>query len=206
VTAAGPRPLRIALTGGIATGKSHCAARFTALGVPLIDADQLARDVVQPGSPALAAIGALFGPHVIDVSGALDRQAIARVVFADAEARRDLEAIIHPHVYAAIERWFDGLSAPFGIADIPLLFETNRAADFDAVVVAACPSEQQLNRLRQRGLSDTDARHRLASQLPIEDKVSRADFVIDTSGSIEQTDEQVVEVWERLRARTRQEK
>jgi len=189
------------MTGGIATGKSHCQSRFAALGAPVIDADQLARDVVQPGSPLLSAISAVFGAQVIDAAGRLDRQAVARIVFSDAVARRDLEAIIHPQVYAAITRWFAGLSAPLGIADIPLLFETNRAADFDAIIVVACPPQMQVDRLRQRGLSDAEAHQRLASQLPIEDKVARADFVIDTSRSIEETDRQVVDVWERLRSR-----
>jgi dephospho-CoA kinase len=189
------------MTGGIATGKSHCLARFAALGAPVIDADQLARDVVQPGSPLLSAISALFGAQVIDAAGRLDRQAVAKIVFADAVARRDLEAVIHPQVYAAIERWFADLTAPFGIADIPLLFETNRSADFDAVIVVACSPALQVERLRQRGLSEAEARQRLASQLPIDDKVARADFVIDTASSVEETNRQVVEVWERLRAR-----
>jgi len=196
-----PAPLRIALTGGIASGKSHCLARFAALGSPVIDADQVAREIVTPGAPAVAAIAARFGTRMVDASGALDRAALARIVFADNEARRDLEAILHPLIYEAIARWFDGLSEPFGIADIPLLFETNRAADFDRVIVAVCRRDQQLTRLRARGLSDAEARQRLASQLPIEDKPARADFVIDTSGSIEETDRQVLAVWERLRAK-----
>lgn len=167
----------------------------------VIDADVVAREVVAPGTPGLAAVTARFGPAVLDASGALDRQALATTVFADDAARRDLEAIVHPEVYASIENWFAGLSAPIGIADIPLLFETKHQADFDAVVVVACTRDEQRARLRLRGLSDDEARQRLESQLPIEDKVRRADFVIDTSGSAADTDRQVTEVWEKLKLR-----
>lgn len=193
-------PLRVALTGGIATGKSHCLARFAALGAAVIDADQLARVVVQPGTPGLAAVIARFGPSIARADGSLDRDALGRLVFADAAARLDLEAIIHPAVYQAIEAWFEGRlpESSLAIADIPLLFETRHEGDFDHVIVAACTPAQQLERLRARGLSDADARQRLASQLPIEEKARRADHVIDTSGSIADTDRQVIEVWEAL--------
>ena len=192
-------PLRVALTGGIASGKSYCLGRLAALGVPVIDADQIARDVVRPGSAALAAITARFGPGILEASGALDRGALAAVVFADPSARQDLEAIVHPDVYAAIEAWFARLSAPVAIADIPLLFETEQEGQFDAVIVAACPPDQQLERLRARGHSETEARQRLASQLSVDSKSRRADYVINTSGTFEETDRQVLEVWERLR-------
>src|SRR5688572_32093278 len=100
---------RVGLTGGIATGKSHVRAVFEALGVPTIDADVLAHEAVVPGSPAFAAVKARFGPDVVDSTGAIDRRKLGNVVFADAEARKDLEAIIHPGVVAAIERWFSSL-------------------------------------------------------------------------------------------------
>ena len=135
-----PRALRIALTGGIASGKSHCAARFRQRGAPVVDADALARDMVAPGTPGAVAVERRFGT--------LDRAALAHIVFSDAAARADLEAIIHPRVYDAIDAWFRALRhSPFGIADIPLLFETERAKDFDRVILTSCRPEQQRERL-----------------------------------------------------------
>lgn len=193
-------PLRVALTGGIATGKSRCAAMFRAAGVPVIDADVVARDVVAPGTDGLAAVTARFGPSVLTDDGSLNRDALGALVFADAAARRDLEAIVHPRVYDAIHAWFNAQTAPLAIADIPLLFETGRHADFDSVVVAACRPDQQLARLMARnGLSDVDARARMAAQWPIGDKVARADFVIDTSGTLGETDARAASVLEQLR-------
>jgi dephospho-CoA kinase len=194
--------MRVALTGGIATGKSYCARRFRHLGVPVIDADELAHAAVARGTAGLAAVAARFGSGVILPSGDLDRAGLGTLVFADAAARKDLEAIIHPLVYSAINQWFLDLKPTpgvgFGIADIPLLYETGHAAAFNRVIVAACPSEMQLARLAGRGLSDAAARLRMASQLPIADKVRQADHVIDTSGPFEETDRQVTMVLERL--------
>ncbi len=196
-----PAPLRAALTGGIATGKSRCLAAFAALGVPTIDADQLAREVVAPGTPGLQAVIDRFGRDVLADDGTLDRDALGAIVFADTLARHDLEGIIHPAVYVAIERWFATLDAPLGIADIPLLFETERAGDFDVVIVAVCRPDQQLARLMARsGLSEADARARIATQMPLADKVARADFVIDTSGTLEETDARTAAVRAHLRS------
>lgn len=187
--------LRVALTGGIATGKSHCAARFAAKGVPVADADIFARDVVRQGTPGLAAIVRRFGKDVLRADGALDRARLGAIVFADAAARRDLEAIVHPAVYEAVEGWFrraDLTGVPFAIADIPLLYETGRDKDFDRVVVAACAPETQLERVMARdGISEADARQRIAAQMPLEEKISRADHVVRTDGSFEQTDRQI---------------
>jgi dephospho-CoA kinase len=193
----------VALTGGIATGKSYCLARFAEAGAPTIDADTLARHAVAPGTSGFAAVVARFGQAVVTPDGQLDREAIGRLVFADADARRALEAIIHPAVYAAIERWFDGLArtgrSAAAIADIPLLYETGRDADFDVVVVAACPADVQLARLMARSqLSEADAVRRIASQLPIDEKAERGDYVIDTSGTFADTDRQVRQIWARL--------
>ena len=187
--------VRVALTGGIATGKSHVRARFAALGAPTVDADHLARQVVAPGRPAWAALRARFGPALFASDGTPDRRRLAALVFDDAAARADLEAIVHPHVRAAIDDWFERLAAaaaPFGIADIPLLFETGRAAEFDRVIVTACDAATQLARLARRdGLSTAAARKRLAAQLPTAVKVARADFVVRTGGSLHATDRQV---------------
>lgn len=196
--------LRAALTGGIATGKSYCLSEFAAAGVPTVDADQLARDVVAPGTPGHAAVSQRFGQAVLAPDGALDRPALARLVFSDDHARRDLEAIVHPAVYRAIDRWFAELGdrgEPLGLADIPLLYETGREVDFDIVIVAACPPAMQIERVMARnGLSAEEARQRLAAQMPIDEKADRADYVIDTSGGFDETAAQVRSVLQSLRA------
>jgi dephospho-CoA kinase len=186
---------RIALTGGIATGKSYVRARFEELGVPTIDSDVLAREAVAPGTPTLEAVVTRFGPQILDERGALDRPQLGAVVFADPAARRALEAIVHPEVRRAAERWLASLDParhPFAIADIPLLYEVGRDGDFDAVIVVACAPETQLRRVMERdGLAEADARQRMAAQLPIEEKVRRADYVIRTDGTFADTDRQV---------------
>ncbi|MGE0042475.1 MAG: dephospho-CoA kinase [Vicinamibacterales bacterium] len=193
---------RIALTGGIATGKSYVARRLAGAGVPVVDADVLAREAVAPGTAGLEAIRARFGDRVIGPDGGLDRQALAAIVFADAGARRDLEAIVHPVVRAAIDRFFEALppDTPVAVADIPLLFETGREAEFDAVVVAACPARMQRERVMQRdGATWDEASRRIAAQMPIDEKMRRADHVIRTDGSYADTDRQVDRVLARLR-------
>ena len=196
--------IRVGLTGGIATGKSYCLSRFAALGVPVIDADLLARDAVAPGSPGLALVRARFGPSVMLADGSLDRAALAAVVFDDATARADLESIVHPEVYRRISEWFANQPAGtrMAIADIPLLFETGHEHDFDAIVVCACDPAEQLRRLVERdGLSEAAAQARLAAQWPIGEKVARADYVIRTDGAFESTEAQVKSVHDALRAR-----
>lgn len=193
--------LRIALTGGIATGKSYCTAAFARLGVPVIDADTLAREAVAPGSRGLQAVVDRFGPEMLAADGSLDRSALGRIVFADARARRDLEAIIHPEVYRRIREWFANLPAGtrLAIADIPLLFETGQQHDFDAVVVCACTASEQVKRVISRdGLSEAEARARIGAQLPIEEKVARATYVIWTDHGFDDTDAQVRTVFELL--------
>ena len=192
---------RVALTGGIATGKSWVLRRFASLGVPTIDADVLAREVVAPGSEAAGRILARFGRAVVDESGELDRRALADIVFADPSARADLEAIVHPAVYEAIRAWFDALPAgtPLALADIPLLYETGHAAAFDAVIVTACLPDEQIRRIMARdGVDERGARRRLAAQWPIDEKMRRADYVIRTDGTHAETDAQVDAVLARL--------
>ena len=183
--------IRVALTGGIATGKSHVRALFAGLGVPTIDSDVLAREAVAANTPGLAAVVRRFGSSVLDPAGALDRHALAAIVFGDAAARRDLEAIVHPPVREATERWFASLTAadhPYAIADIPLLYEVGRDADFDRVIVTACDPETQVRRVMTRdGATEAQARQRLAAQLPIAEKVRRADYVVNTEGSMDDT-------------------
>lgn len=193
--------LRVALTGGIATGKSYCLVHFAELGVPVVDADKLAREAVSPGSLGLRAVVQRFGGDVLAADGSLDRAALGRIVFDDARARAALEAIIHPEVYRHIREWLANLPAPtrVAIADIPLVFETGHNHDFDAVIVAACDPAEQVRRVMARdGLSERDARARLAAQWPIEEKVKRAQYVIWTDRGFTETDAQVREVHARL--------
>ena len=193
---------RVALTGGIATGKSHVRSRFEALGVPTIDSDVLAREAVAPGTPGLEAVIREFGRDVLDASGALDRKRLGAIVFSNQGKRRALEAIVHPAVRRATEDWFAGLdpSTAFAIADIPLLYETGRDKDFDTVIVAAAEPAEQLRRVMARdGLSEVEARQRIAAQLPIGEKMSRAHYVIRTDGTFDETYRQVQRVFEALK-------
>jgi len=193
---------RIGLTGGIATGKSHVRACFERLGVPTIDSDILAREAVAPGTPGLAAIVTRFGPDVLQADGSLDRSLVATVVFSDPESRKALEAIVHPYVRRRTDEWFAGLDGhrhPYAVADIPLLYEVERDKDFDAVIVVASAPETQLRRLIERGMSEREARQRVAAQWPLETKVARADHVIHTDGSFGDTERQVQALDARLR-------
>lgn len=195
--------LKVALTGGIATGKSYLLDRIRRHGVPVLDADVLAHGVMAPGTEATAAIAARFGPGVIDADGAVDRTRLGPIVFADDNARRDLEAIVHPAVYRAIGaglRAFELLGdSPLVVVDVPLLYETGHQGDFDRVIVAAAPVDVQIARLARRGMAETDARRRVAAQMPTEEKAARADFVIRTDGTFEETDRQLENVLRLLR-------
>ncbi len=195
---------RIALTGGIATGKSYVATKIKEAGVPIVDADVLSREVVAPGTPGLAAVRKRFGPDAVRRDGTMDRVRIAQIVFKDKRARLDLEAIIHPAVQRAIDDFFAQLPkrTPFAVADIPLLFETKREGQFQSVVVVACPRELQLMRLMERSkLSKEDAERRLGAQLPIDQKVKKATHVIRTDGTFEETDAQVADLIKKLSAK-----
>jgi len=203
--------LRVALTGGLATGKSHVRGRVASRGVPTIDADAVVHELFAAGSETSRAIVGRFGPQMAADSGAIDRRALGALVFQDAEARRALEAIVHPRVYDRIARWMAAQAvrgAAWVLAEIPLLFETGREGDFDRVIVAACSPEEQLGRIMARdGLPEAAARARLAAQWPVAEKARRATDVIDTSGSLADTDRQVDAVCARLdelgRARAR---
>jgi dephospho-CoA kinase len=193
---------RIGLTGGIATGKSHVVTKLREHGVPVVDADVLSHESVAAGSPGLAAVASRFGPTILRADGTLDRARLGAIVFRDPEARRDLEAIVHPFVRQGIEAFFVALpvSEPFAVADVPLLYETGRQDRFDGVIVVACTPETQLERIMARDdLIREDAERRIASQWPIAEKVKRADYVVRTDGTNADTDAQVLELVKRLR-------
>ncbi len=193
--------LRVALTGGIGTGKTVVLEHLRTLGAQVLDADAVAHAVMAPGTPATAAIRARFGEAVITDSGAIDRAALAAVVFSDEAARRDLEAIVHPAVYEAIEAWMAACGragARVAVAEIPLLFETGHEGDFDVVLVTACAPDEQVRRVVARGGTEADARRRMSAQWPLADKERRADHVIRTDGSLAETRARTAEVWRRL--------
>ena len=190
--------LRIALTGGIATGKTHVLDRFRALGIPCLDADELVHGTEAAGTEATAAIAARFGADVLAADGSVNRAKLGPIVFADPAARRDLEAIVHPAVFRAIEtglRGFERTGAyAFAVVDVPLLYETGAEQHYDKVIVTVCPAEMQIERLMARGLTDAAARQRIAAQWPTANKAARADFVIKTDGSFADTDRQVDDI------------
>ena len=185
---------RIALTGGIATGKSYVLDRFRLRGVPCLDADELAHGVMEAGTEATAAIAERFGPEVLRADGSVDRSRLGPMVFADPAARRDLESLTHPAVYRAIAaglRAFELTEAPrLAVVAIPLLYETGHASDFQRVIATVCTPEIQIARLVARGMSEAAARSRLAAQMPAEDKAKRANFVIRTDRAFADTDAQ----------------
>lgn len=187
--------LRVALTGGIATGKSYVLERFRNRGIPCLDADTLAHGVEAAGTEATAQIAARFGAEVLAADGSVNRARLAPIVFADASARRDLEAIVHPAVYRAIAAGLRGFELlgeyRCAIVDVPLLFETGHEQEFDRAIVTVCPPEMQIARLRERGMTEEDARRRLAAQWPTEKKVAGATHVIRTDGTFAETDAQV---------------
>lgn len=193
----GSRRLLIGLTGGIASGKSTVAELLASRGAVVIDADRLAREVVRPGTPGLAAIVARFGPDVLLPDGTLNRPALGRVVFADADARRDLEAIIHPAVRARARALTEATAGDAVVVQvIPLLVETGQAGDFDLVVVVDVAPGVQVERIRARdGLDDDQARARLQAQAGREERLAAADVVIDNAGPLSDLTGQVDRLW-----------
>jgi dephospho-CoA kinase len=192
--------LKVALTGGIATGKSYVLAKLQDRGIPTIDADDVVHEALGPATPTAAAIAAQFGGEFLGPDGGVDRALLAAKVFREVESRLQLEAIIHPVVYDTIRRWYETLKRPMGIASVPLLYETRHERDFDFVAVTVCSPEQQLQRILERdGISEEEARQRLGAQMPAEEKAQRADLVILTGGTMLATDQQVDELLRAIR-------
>ena len=178
-------PLRIGLTGGIASGKSAAAAAFEALAVPVVDADRVAREIVEPGRPALAAVVAEFGPDVVGTDGRLDRGRLRRIVFADPERRRRLEALLHPAIRAAMAAEVAALSSPYAIIVIPLLVETGQRPAVDRVLVVDCPPELQLARLLARDRESEElALAMIAAQAGRAERLAMADDVLENTGTL----------------------
>lgn len=195
----------LALTGGIASGKSVVASRLAELGAVHVDADQLAREVVEPGTPGLAAIASQFGTSVIASDGTLDRRALGGIVFGHPERLALLNAITHPEVRRLAKKRFDEAQAndPDAVVvyDVPLLVETQRAAEqhFDLIVVTAAPPVSRMHRLvRQRWMTPSEAWKRISSQASDAERTAVADVVIDTDWSLEETRAQVDDLWARI--------
>lgn len=195
----------IGLTGGIASGKSLVSARLAELGAVIVDADVLAREVVEPGTPALAAIAEHFGSTVIRDDGSLDRPALGAIVFADSHEREKLNAITHPAVWKRARELF-AAAPPDAVVvyDVPLLVEgaKGRQLDFDLIVVVSASIDTRLHRLiEKRGMTREEAMHRLNSQASDAERLAVADLVIDNEGSIEETLVQVNALWASASAR-----
>lgn len=190
----------VGLTGGIASGKSLVADLLAAKGAVIVDADVLAREAVEPGTPGLAAIRERFGDAVLGADGTLDRAALARIVFADAAARADLNAIVHPDVRRrAAEAAAHAPADAVVVEVIPLLVETGQGASFDVVVVVDAEPEEQVRRLGERnGLSRAEAQARIAAQASREERLAAADVVIDNTGDLAGLRAQVDALWSHL--------
>ncbi|TGE72802.1 dephospho-CoA kinase [Weissella confusa] len=186
---------KLGLTGGIATGKSTVSNHFKELGIPVLDADVVAREVVEPGQPALADVVAEFGDEMLLPDGSLNRKALGAVVFGNPEKLAKLNQFTHPRVQASMRAQADAYAkagVPLIVLDIPLLLEGKNAAGADAVMVVTVPADVQQERLMDRNqLSAEDARKRMNSQMPMAEKEQLADYVIDNSGTIAETYEQV---------------
>ncbi|MCS3491549.1 dephospho-CoA kinase [Arthrobacter sp. JUb119] len=192
--------MHVGLTGGVASGKSAVAAKLAALGAVVIDADALARQVVEPGTPGLAAIKDTFGEAVLLADGSLNRPALGAIVFADEAARAKLNAIVHPLVREQAAKLRQG--APAGslvVEDIPLLVETGQLDSFDAVVVVAAPHAERIRRMVQdRGWTREDAEARMAAQATDDQRAAVADYLLDNSGTLEELEGQVSALYRQL--------
>jgi dephospho-CoA kinase len=195
----------LGLTGGIGSGKSMVARMFAELGADVIDADQLAREVVEPGQPALAEIATAFGQDILLPDGRLNRPKLAGIIFADGAARARLNTITHPRIRERMDAEIAARQSGSGvlIVDIPLLYENDRSGAVETVIVVWVDPETQLRRLHERdGLTLEEARQRIAAQMPLDEKRARADLVIDNSGSREDTGRQVEAIYRRFVAKT----
>jgi dephospho-CoA kinase len=196
------RVLRVGLTGGIGSGKSEVARRLVARGAVLIDADRVAREVVEPGTPGLAAVVAEFGEDVLLPDGSLDRDRLGSIVFTDGERRKALNAIVHPLVGQRMQELYEA-APPDAIVvyDVPLLTENNLAELYDTVVVVDAPVETQVARLiADRGMTEEAARARIAAQATRDQRLAIADHVIDNSGTLDELSAQVDKLWTDLQS------
>ena len=189
------------LTGGVGMGKSTAASFLLQLGARVVDTDEIAHSLVQPGQPALTEIAATFGKHFIAINGQLRRSELAKVVFTDPAARQKLEAILHPRIRdrwsAQVEQWRQE-NHPLAVVIIPLLFETQAENQFDKIICVACSSATQRERLATRGWTAEQSQQRIASQMPIEQKLAKSHYVAWTEGATEVSRRQLAEICRKI--------
>jgi dephospho-CoA kinase len=194
--------LKIAITGGAGSGKSTVVRMFQELGAVVLDADQVARDAVAVGTPAWQELHRLYGEDFFNENGTLNRSRLAQRVFTDPEARRRLEALIHPLVAQELQNQvadLEGQGVDLVLVEVPLLFEAGQEHAFDRVIVVAAPEADQIRRLRSRDhREEAEIRGILQAQWPLQKKVARADYVVDNNGKLKSTQEQVKNIWEKL--------
>ncbi len=195
--------LRVGLTGGIATGKTTVAAMLRELEVPVLNADPLGHELLEPGQPALDEVLAAFGNEILDPDGKVNRAKLGSIVFADEQKRARLNQILHPRILKLVQKWFAALDEPegpeFAVVEAALIAEASYHQSLDKLLVCWCTPEQQIERLKQRDLSLEQAKQRIAAQMPLEEKRKLADIAIDCSGSIDETERQVVDAAEKLK-------
>jgi dephospho-CoA kinase len=196
--------LRVGLTGGIATGKSTVGEMFVELGCHLIDSDTITHQLYEPGQPIHGAVVQAFGQRVVAPNGAIDRKTLGEIVFNDPQARAKLNSLVHPAIVQRQQEWFREVEGKepqgIGIVGATLMIEAGTYKNFDKVIVVTCSTEEQKRRLRQRShLSEDQIEARIRSQMPTEEKLKYADYVIDNSGDLAGTRRQVEEVNSRLR-------
>jgi dephospho-CoA kinase len=195
--------LRVGLTGGIACGKSTISRMFRDLDIPILDADPLAHELLEPGQPVYDQVVKEFGPEILANDKSIDRSKLGPIVFADPEKLKRLNQIIHPHIVEIVDRWFATLDQPGGppiaIVEAALLIEAGYRPKLNCLIVVRCTAGQQLARLRERGLNEIQAQQRINSQIPIEDKIKVADEIVDGGTTFEETSRQVRDLTARLK-------
>lgn len=188
----------IALTGGIACGKSEVAGILKSGGIPVIDTDAVAHSLLQPGQPVFEKVKNVFGNKCESPEGGIDRKKLGAIVFSDPEARGQLNAIMHPVIYEKVRDWLADQAKPHAVAMIPLLYETGVAKDFEKVLVVASDEEHALRRMHARGWTDAEARARVAAQWPVAEKVRRADAVIYNNDDLEALKGETWKAWKKI--------
>jgi dephospho-CoA kinase len=195
--------LRVGLTGGIATGKTTVASMLRERDVPVLDADPLGHALLEPGQAAYNEVVADFGKGVLDSYGNVDRAKLGGIIFEDAEKRARLNHILHPRILDVVQKWFAALDGPDGpelaVVEAALIVEAGYNKNLDQVIVCWCRPQQQLERLKQRGLTEEQAQQRIAAQMPLHEKLKTANVEIDCSGSMEDTQSQVDRAIEKLK-------
>jgi dephospho-CoA kinase len=194
--------LRVGLTGGIASGKSTVAAMLRELDCLVLDADTLGHELLEQGQDAFKEVVREYGQEVLDTYGNVDRSKLGQIIFADAQKRARLNQILHPRILDVVRRWFAALAQAGGpelaVVEAALIIEAGYNKELDQVIVCWCPAQQQLQRLLERGLTAEQAKLRIAAQMPMEEKRRLGDETIDCSGSLAETERQVIEVLKRL--------